>query len=190
MRTLECLLVPLLCCAADGEQRAVLKTQGTGELQVISACQLMSQLQHYRDNVVSVTGLYMVTKESTYIGVDKSCQIRFATEGYAWPRGIDLKGVRYYKAETGQSPFQRTDDDSRSIEQLSRTYDRLKDHERIRATFVGLLLVPREYVVRRQPDGRLASGSGYGHMNAWPAQLILKAVKDIVVVQENTNDSR
>ena len=145
----------------------------------LTVCELMNDLTAHRDKIVAVRGEYVFSREVTCLAGEPWCMTKFVTNGFVWPVAIDIKGPSYYLRETGKSAFPVTEGDFKTTEDLVQMSRSLRKGEKLEVTLVGLLRARKEYRVGRNADGALTSGSGFGHLNTFPAQLIVKRVESV-----------
>lgn len=154
----------------------VTPSQTTQQPQVLSVCELFSNIQAYRGKMISVRGVY-------YFGLrDSGCSNHLETQGWVWPTALwvtdssDRSGVDEQPVEFST--------DSASRRELDETEARLlkeikAKRKRLVVTITGLLRTREKYVRVDTHYGRI--GNGYGHLNAFPAELVIKRVDKIVV---------
>jgi hypothetical protein len=106
-----------------------------------------------------------------------NCSSTFVTAGFDWPTAIDLVYSTY--TPHGEEPVNfATDEAMQTINQKLR--DQAKSGGEVWVTVIGQLRVRKQYVLGRGGDGKL-HGNGYGHLSLYPAQLVIKTVRDLTV---------
>lgn len=141
---------------------------------VVSLCDLSRNFAAYRDQVISVRGVY-------YYGLRETCPQKCANG--PWPSFLDLTGAALpgsgsgVSDDSGWAALARVMKDVKGRAKAGRRFE-------IRVTAVGQLKTG----ARRSPLGpcdAIGSGRvGYGHLGAFPAELAVQYFGDITV-QEN-----
>ena len=125
-------------------------------LTVLSVCELSRDYAKFRDKVVAVRGVY-------YYGLRQDCRERCATG--LWPSFMDVEGGRDgVWDELTKTLF--------SVEGEAKATGKRFE---IWVTVVGRLRTR----VKRSCDWK--SVGGYGHLGAFPAQIIAESMRDIEV---------
>jgi hypothetical protein len=135
-----------------------------------SICDLFKNLRSHRGEIVTVRGEF-----STRAGaiIDSACRNRFESPARAWPVAIHLVYV-------GDNPsgdlVPNFEPDLLSLENFRATIKNTRGHQNVQmvGTFVGLLRTNKD----------LSPMAGYGHLNIFPAELVLKAVVDLHVIDK------
>lgn len=130
---------------------------------VMSLCDLSKNYGAYRDKVVTVRGVY-------YFELRAACQQKCAAG--PWPSFIDLVGA-------GGGVFDGLSKTEQEVEREAKEGKRVE----IWVTAHGQL---KTTVNRANPCDRHGWFPGYGHLGAYPAQLVVSSLSDIEVV-ENAN---
>jgi len=155
------------------ESMAVQAPATTPDGRRLTICELMADLSAYKNLVVTVIGEYNSDPERSSLGAT-ACKKPFTTFGYEWPSALQLRRVGG-RDTPSKVPF---DPDSASIESFDRAVRSLTA-----MTVQGCLEITGMVQVREDytPTFRMANGKmrglGFGHMNALPAQLIIKSVR-------------
>ena len=164
------------------------------EPQTISICDLFKDLRSYAGKMISVRGMLSLSGEVFALGGE--CADKFTTKysstptvpglssidsEFTWPTALDL--VTTVLVEKGEkvTGFQ-TDDTLASIITRIRIEQARSGSQNIRvaATVLGELRLKDHYEVGRGGDGRL-HGGGYGHLSAFPGQILIKSLKDVEI---------
>jgi hypothetical protein len=151
---------------------------------VMTVCDLLKDLRMYRGKVITVRGIVYESREIFALG-GRDCSTRFVTNGFAWPNAISLESSDYPSQEYDRAEFRTDDDALLRLQESIRLTPRGEGRPEVWATFVGQLRVRHEYISIRMGDGSIR-GNGYGHLAWYPAQLVIKTVRDIAVVQPST----
>ena len=139
------------------------RTQSQSSPSPVSVCDLSKDYSAYRNKVVTVRGV-------SYYGLRQTCPQKCAD--HPWPSFLWLRG-----AEAGV--FDALGKIENSVELEAKKGKRFE----IWVTVTGLL----ETRLLRGPCDKVGSNYiGYGHLGAWPAQLVVKSISDIEV-RENPN---
>lgn len=130
---------------------------------VMSVCDLSRDFTGYRDRMVAVRGVY-------FYGLRQQCPGTCATG--PWPSFIDLIG----SDAAGDAIWAEIDRAERSAEQKGKQGQRVEVWVTVRGT-----LKARD---RRSPLGPcdIISQGGYGHLGAFPAQIVVEAFQDVQLV--------
>jgi len=147
------------------------------ELAPITVCQLFNDLQSYGGKRLAVRGIY-------WNGLRQACSRRLVVVGREWPTALNLVDSEFAAADNEPVSFVT---DRRSWDALDRLMireARAGKREEIWVTMIGKLRTP----VYVRAD-RAVSG-GYGHLGAFPAELVVERVTDIAVKANATYDYR
>lgn len=134
---------------------------------VTSVCEILQDPARWRNRVVSVRGVYEYG-----LRPQTACSQPFTTNGHVWPQAIDLTGADAEELATWKS-----------TESLGLSFADFVHGERgsppapgkLRAaTFIGVLRSRATYSITATKYGSM--GNGYGHLNAFPAQLVVYEV--------------
>jgi hypothetical protein len=151
---------------------------------VLTVCDVLSHLDQYRNKVIVVKGVVrggyihgFALHDSEH---EKECPL-ILTAGRHWPSGIDLIFLtKGYTPEEGPVTFVP---DSKSIEAfLVQIKGKSGDYA---ATFVGELRSRENINIFSYPEGVFA-GNGYGEGGKYPAQLLVKSVKEFRLADSRT----
>jgi len=141
---------------------------------VISVCDLSRDFTAYRDKLVAVRGVYLY-------GLREKCPETCAAG--PWPSFVDLIGTD--RKRPGQPPVGFTTDDSGwvQLDTAERAAEReAKQGKRVEVwvTVLGRLRANPH----RSPVGPcdIVMNRGYGHLGAYPAQLVAEGFSDIQVI--------
>jgi hypothetical protein len=124
------------------------------KLPVISMCELFKDLPSYDRKRVAVRGEVSGTSEGTWLVPTEKCTQRFVTKGFPWGFDLSFSGVSV--PITRRSPRQA-----------------------ISGIFVGIVMVPAEYIVQCR-FGEL-QGLGFGHLGGSPGVFLAETVLHPVV---------
>ena len=129
----------------------------------VSVCELSKDYGAYRDKVLAVRGVY-------YYGLREACQQTCAAG--PWPSFLDLVG-------TGNADWDALAKTEQAVELEAKKGKRFE----IWVTAHGQLKT-RARLSPLGPCDRKGSGySGYGHLGAFPAQLVVSSFSDIKVIE-------
>ena len=135
--------------------------QPAGGPSVMSVCELSRDYRAFRDEMVTVRGVY-------YYGLRQECQQKCASG--LWPSFIDLEGGR-------QGVWDELSNTLGSVENDAKATGKRFE---IWVTVTGRLQT-RAKRSRRGPCDRKSWGVGYGHLNVFPAQIVIESVHDVEV---------
>jgi len=148
------------------------------ENKTLTVCDVLEHLQRYRGKEIAVRGeLRTGPEEAAVYGTN--CNRNFMTDWHVWPNALWLIPAGSRLAE---EPVTLKLD-----HQVIRAMNEKIDQERasgkvgaVTMTIVGKLEAKRRYF-----GGPAASGSwvgnGYGHLNAYPAQIVFRKVDQLEV---------
>ena len=153
----------------------------------LTVCDVLNDLSSYSDKLIDVSGDIYIGFEVFAVG-QQDCEPGLVTLGHKWPSAIHA-GVPTLQATWDAYPEEA---DRRSVEFMSalsnafiRTYwtkDPIEEQPfKVSATLVGVLRT-RE-LIRTDSNGRSVVEGGFGHLNTYPAELEVIAVRDIVLKQ-------
>ena len=187
-----CAAIIMILIEATGPAQQV----ASNPVQTISVCELFKDLRSHAGQMVSVRGSLYSSSEISALGGE--CKEKFVTEygptlrlfagvpearsEYTWPTALDLAVSAHVERAEDQVLFQ-TDD-----EVIRKVYVRIASERAkfggqesvIHVTVSGVLHLKDHYDVGKTGDGTLRGG-GYGHLSAYPGQLVVKTMSDPVV---------
>lgn len=159
----------------------------------LSVCEALSNLDHYRGRLVTIRGVLLggsrhgwFLQESTS---DRPCP-GFDQAGRRWPPALSV--VEFTKGseiEDGPTDFES---DATQIRGMLSEPQRIVGNRAdlaIAVTLIGKLRSRKGVHVQRAEDGWYF-GDGYGQGGQFPAQLVLKTVKDAKVIKREQGDQR
>lgn len=165
----------MLCNCTDKQAPGQIRTRPNTH--AISVCELLKNIQQYRNTIVDVTGIY-------WNGLRQSCPEPFVTGGHAWPSAVDLVEAGYVSMGGGQTPSFETDRKSWDALQLLVLREaRARRREEVWVRIRGEVRAPARYV----RDGGEIFG-GYGHLGGFPAELVVERVLDVNIRPNPTFD--
>ncbi len=156
----------------------------TGDQNTVTVCNIFEDLKSYSGKIIEVRG-ELVTGREIFVLRQEGCLSKYTTDNREWPAALDL-------AEAGSAGVKppvvfRLDEDS--IKRMDKLLCFLHESTaaelgvEITATFVGELRVAKEFKDNSLPFPRTFA-LGYGHLGAFPAQLVYRSVKGIVIRQK------
>ncbi len=189
---LNFLLVFLLWLALNRSLPA--QESSSKEPEAISVCELFQDLRSHAGKLISVRGLLFSGTEIFALG--GRCESKFITHNailpprpgfpateleFTWPTALDLAVSAL--AQPGETPVEFRTDDT-----VDRVYTKIKTEKAkfgsretdVWVTVVGKLRLKQHYDIGRTADGVLR-GEGYGHLGAYPGQLVIKTMLDPVI---------
>jgi hypothetical protein len=166
----------------------VLET-GVGATQfpaTISVCDLLRDLETNSGRLIALRGQLRIGFERFTIGED-GCEASIVTLGHKWPSEIWAGGPTSDDARHNYLQYA----DQTSVEflnELSALFIRLywsrdpvvEPPFQVSATLVGVLRT--KPLVTRGLDGRPVADGGFGHLNEFPAEIDIIAVRDVSIV--------
>jgi hypothetical protein len=170
--------VALALAAADGHVTAhAQKAEDSTGRQPVTICELLKNVQAYRGKVVAVRGIY-------WYGLRQSCAEPLVTGGHAWPSALNLVDTAAARSEA-ETPAFKTDRSSWDrLDELVVREAKAGQREEIWATVVGFVRAPVTYI----RDGKVVGG--YGHLGAFPAELVVEHISDVSIMPAPTYDYR
>lgn len=168
------LLTSLSVCPAGCRREAGRPSAEEPLARVISVCELLEDVALYRGKIVVVRGI-------DYYGLRApSCAGEFITGGRRWPWAVAMVHSTYPSGAGEEAPPFTTEQESwRAWNDLVRHQAERGLRGEIWMTVVGMVRAPKEYV---RADG--AVFAGYGHLGAFPAELVVKRIFDIEVKRD------
>lgn len=137
---------------------------------VVTVCDVLANPSSFRGRIVAVRGVF------TYGALRQDdCPQEFITGDRRWPPILNLATTEYQKGEppvafkTDPESWDRLDLTALEAGKQGRSVE-------IWATIIGQIRAQSEYVL---PDGRVRSG--FGHLGAFPAEVVVKQITDITV---------
>lgn len=170
------------------------------ELPTLPLCEVFKDLRSYSGKIVSLWGQLYSGSEVAAIG--GHCDNKFVTKysrspdfplplqpqlEYVWPTALNL--VMSSSVERiGEKLDFRT-----AAADVDRVYDQIhrerakfgKQDVETWVTVVGKLQDKDHYDIGQSPDGKVR-GDGYGHLSTYPGQLVIKTMRDPLVVPKTT----
>lgn len=148
----------------------------------LSVCELIAHREEYNEKLVTVRGEVEVG-EGAWLDAGPDCKYQLVTKGVVWPIAIWLA----YPNNRSIDPMDHADFgiDWRAEKAVNAIFTKLgfdpeKDH--LYETFVGLFRTYLDLDKRVNPNHQDWPRLGFGHLNAAPAQLLMKIRKDLIVV--------
>lgn len=138
----------------------------------ISVCDLFKNIAGYRNQLVTVRGVY-------WFGLRQSCKAPFITQGHSWPLALNLVGSTS-ASDSASVPFVTDDIAWDKLDLSAIALAKAGRKAELWVTVVGLLRAPASYF--------RGGAGGYGHLNVFPAELVIKTVRNIVTIQRPTYD--
>ena len=160
-----------------------------GEQGVITICDLFKDLRSYKGKFTIVRGQIRVSRHSFALGED-GCTASFTEGGKQWGTVINLVPAGSKALETPIS-FSVNEEARRKMMKILCFLHEITPQElgvEITATFEGELQIHDPHTLESYSTNlslsRFEYLTGYGDMGIFPAQLVYKNVKDIVVKQK------
>jgi len=141
----------------------------------IGVCDLLKDVEHYRGKMIAVRGIY-------WYGLREPCRSPIIAADRQWPSAVNLIDVRGAVTGGFAVDFQTDQRSWDALDMFVAREAKAGHREQIWVTVIGLLQSPDP------SSGRILGG--YGHLGAYPAQLVVKRVSDIKVKAEPTYDYR
>ncbi len=166
----------------------------------ITVCDLFRDLRAHAGQMISVRGTLYQGRETFALGAH--CDSKFVTTynwapalkglpelpptgEFIWPTALDLSYASF--VQEGETPvkFQTDEDAIRGVlasiaSQRAELTVMPGQRADVLVTVVGQLRIKSQYLIGKRGDGTLI-GDGYGHLNTYPAQLIIKTMYEPVV---------
>ena len=185
-----------------GLMLAPLLTAQTKELkpQTITVCDLFKNLLSHADKMVSVRGILYQGTEIFALG--GHCDNKFVTKytwapalqglpdlpptgEFVWPTALDLKPASFIEEGERAVDFKTDEADLHEVLAVvnnQRAKMKLMSGKtpEVSITVIGQLRVKARYEIGKRADGT-PIGGGYGHLNTYPAQLVIATMHDPVV---------
>ena len=144
---------------------------------VVTVCELMKDLKSFNGKILAVRGELSTGPEEFTVRDDK-CGYRLVTEGHSWPcalwltppGGLAETPVNFRVDETAFRQFWATVNEARAKRKSARVV----------ATFVGKLETRTRFYGGPGANSPWI-GNGFGHLNAYPGQVVLQTVKDVLI---------
>ena len=139
----------------------------------VPMCSLMASLRTYAGKVVTVSGEFEAGPEQFFAG-GRQCKQPFVTAGFTWPTALQVRFVG--GPDTPATvPFEADDSNVLAFRQAVANMKKKTGGIRACVSITGLVQLRDDYHVSVRPDGRITA-MGFGHMGAFPGQLIVKSV--------------
>lgn len=144
----------------------------------VSVCEILKNFEKYRNKEVDAIGVY-------WFGLRESCPEPFITGDRKWPAALHLVDAG---ATAGSDMSVRFETDRKSwddLQLLAVREGKAGKREEIWTIIRGEVRVPDKYV---RADGSVFGG--YGHMGAFPAELVIRRVLEVSIKSNATYDYR
>jgi len=157
--------------------------QSTGS-KALTVCEVFQDLQANSGRMIEVRG-ELLTGRRTFALRQKDCPTKLRTGDLEWPTAIDLAAAGSIQLDS-PAAFSL---DEKAVAAMDKLLCFLHESTAselgvgITATFVGELRTREVYRAKSAPDGT-PYGGGFGHLGVYPAQLVYRTVKDIVIRQK------
>ncbi len=135
----------------------------------MTICDLFRNLKSHANKMITLKGVVLASPSYT-IG-ETGCPEAFVTDGFRWPTTVVLE---FPAGEAMASPA-RT-----SLDKLNRAVLGAPKGAKISVTVTGTLKLKERYRRAQTHYGTL--GTGFGHLGASPALLVVKTIDDITVL--------
>ncbi|HZT68775.1 MAG TPA: hypothetical protein VFC10_03365 [Terriglobia bacterium] len=143
---------------------------------VYSVCELLAAPQQFNGKSVKVRGAVEGGTEGAWLK-SNDCPERFYVGENSLPKAISLS----YQSEFGNTPARNTAHIERVEQQIKEAQRKMKSSV-LTLTYTGIFETRTDW-----KTATLASGEkqlwGFGHLNAFPAQLVILDIADPVIVE-------
>jgi hypothetical protein len=136
----------------------------------IHVCEVLRNLQKYRNLEISVRGEWVYTDHG--MTLRESCDTPLTTSGHVWPNGIWLAYPWLRDEEEKPVDYKL---DQRKMKAALRRAGKISGQ--VYATFTGKLQARESLTVFVSSSG--PKGYGFGHLNTWPAQIVIRTVDNV-----------
>ena len=156
-------------------------TASKGTIPTLTVCEALSHASEYDGRMVQIRDQVFGTEESASF-VGDSCPGVLVTDGKVWPSAITL--TMPGQLDTILHPVDFKFDEG-SDERLQRKWDHMKDsvgNKCVVMAYTGMFEVFSKAKARKPYRDGWIEFSGFGHLNAAGAQLVLKSADDIVTI--------
>jgi hypothetical protein len=149
---------------------------GAGD-QVLSVCEVLSSATRFDGKIIAVRGEQVATGEGAWLKAG-SCKPLLA-KGRSWPSAIWLD-MSQSRAESLGFDLTALSADLARINRLMERLHFDKKRDRAILTYVGRIqIIPG--IQSTVTNHETAGSMGFGHLNWAPAEIVVKAVKDLFV---------
>ncbi len=143
----------------------------------VDVCDVVDAPSKYNGQLVALRGTLKTGMEEMALYGD-ACKRTLTTHGHRWPAAIWLT------PNPGSDAKAERRLDRPAIEHLNAAIRVARTQKaEIQATFVGILEARSKYFGGTSPNGDWI-GNGFGHLNAYPAQLVFTTVRDVSIVRK------
>ena len=150
----------------------------------LSVCELIAHRNEYIGRMVSVRGTVKSGGHGDWLEASSDCQYKLITRGVVWRNIIVLA------YPNNRSPIQTDhanfDVDWQAVQDASRDTSRnpFNPHiDHVIMTYIGLFQTHQDLDQRVTPNVPGALKLGFGPGGEAPAQLLIKSLKDVVIVR-------
>jgi hypothetical protein len=140
---------------------------------VYSTCELLADPQQFNHKIVSVRGDVQAGLEGSWVE-DSECKEPFLVGGLSLPKAISLS----YRTESGDEPPRNSSHIKQVTEEINKISKGTKAVKLV-VTYKGLFETREKWVTLVLPSGDKQLW-GLGHLNGFPAQLVIIDMSDPV----------
>jgi hypothetical protein len=144
-----------------------------------TVCHVLQNLTLYDGKIIQIRGEWRGRH------IEEQCQTPLQTDSHKWPNAILLIYPNNLHEEYGDKPVNWTfgpNEAETSFRELMRF------NGPVHATIIGRLDARAKLLP--SPNGGPPVPFGYGHLNAFPAQIVMKEIKDIVGSEPRQADEK
>jgi hypothetical protein len=152
----------IICKAAFGEAP-----------ESFTVCEILRNLPKYADKDVEIKGEWIQTYHGTTVRA--TCAEQLRTGDHLWPNAI---WVQFPWLEE-ENPVDFTADKD-GLQRARNEGRKSSPDDVVLATFIGRLQARERLQVTRRKDGTTVV-NGFGHLNAYPAQLVVRSITRVTV---------
>src|ERR1039458_3989310 len=161
--------------------------------EAVPLCNLFDDLKSYDGRMISVRGILFTGREIFALG--QHCESKFVTKyslaplplrglaalqsEYVWPTALDLADSAFREPGEQAVGFHTNHEAVDRVFALVRRERARIDNRKVEVlvTVVGRLRMKDHYDIAKFEDGTL-HGGGYGHLGAYPAQVVIETMID------------
>jgi hypothetical protein len=179
-RITEIIIVPMALLSVADAQATGPNVKSKSDPKPISICDLFKDIRPYEGKVIAVRGIY-------YHGLrEGNCPHAFEGGDRVWPTVLDLATSNTYEEGEPAVSFDTDDESWDKLNEVAIREGKKGLLGEIWVTMVGQLRGPQRHLRNGHPGGV----GCYGHLGAFPAQLVVERVFDIAVKTNGTHDYR
>ena len=143
----------------------------------VSVCDVLKNRATYQNRIIALRGRWITDREGSYLR--SACSKEDLGLHRAWSAGVAIAWS--LRAATTEISFEQDRSALHKVEKVLLKSRERGELGRVWITFVGKIETRHPLRVRTYSPGGGPLTLGFGHLGAFPAQLVVKTAKDLVI---------